>query len=139
MFIGPVAGVITRILGYRVSCFGAGVLMLIGLTAASFVNDVTGLIITYSVIAGNDIYHRFGNYISTHSCVTVHTPQTLLRLLCWNQFAKYNLCPLVLALMALLLVTLMRYFRGVITLKTYMFFKSWSRTFFRTSIELFFR
>ncbi|XP_048246212.1 monocarboxylate transporter 14-like isoform X3 [Haliotis rufescens] len=50
--MGPLAGLITNKLGYRLSCFGGGILILLGLTSASFVHDVTGLIITYGVIAG---------------------------------------------------------------------------------------
>ncbi|XP_067668638.1 monocarboxylate transporter 9-like isoform X2 [Haliotis asinina] len=51
-FLGPVAGLITKKLGFRLACFGGGVLILMGLVAASFVRDVTGLIVTYGVIGG---------------------------------------------------------------------------------------
>ncbi|XP_071078502.1 monocarboxylate transporter 9-like [Haliotis cracherodii] len=50
--MGPLAGLITNRLGYRLSCFGGGILILLGLSSASFVHDVTGLIVTYGVIAG---------------------------------------------------------------------------------------
>ncbi|XP_046370777.2 monocarboxylate transporter 5-like isoform X1 [Haliotis rufescens] len=62
---GPVAGLITKALGYRASCFAGGILMLIGFTAASFVNDVTGLILTFGVIAG------FGNGLAFNACYVV--------------------------------------------------------------------
>ncbi|XP_067668635.1 monocarboxylate transporter 9-like isoform X2 [Haliotis asinina] len=51
-FMGPFAGLVTKKLGCRLSCFGGGMLILLGLAAASFVHDVTGLIITYGIIAG---------------------------------------------------------------------------------------
>ncbi|XP_067668285.1 monocarboxylate transporter 5-like [Haliotis asinina] len=49
---GPLAGLIQDKIGNRWAGIMSGILMLVGLTAASFCKTVTGLILTFGVIAG---------------------------------------------------------------------------------------